>query len=106
MANSAHSVLPAPEGAATNTLPSPSYNAENTCVWMALKAVSAPVPPSTAPPELYSAAYSALRSAPTGSGARSSSSVCGENLAGRTRWVKGTAHSASACSQRSDTTRM
>mmetsp|Transcript_67494 Transcript_67494/g.180338 ORF Transcript_67494/g.180338 Transcript_67494/m.180338 type:complete len:237 (-) Transcript_67494:3335-4045(-) len=55
--------------------------------------------------DAYTASNSPLRSADTGSGCRSSSSVRGGNLSGRMRCRKETGSTVSAPSHRSDTTR-
>ena len=65
------------------------------CVCIGLKCVNAPS---------YSGAY--CPSAESGSGWRSSSSVCAGYFSGRMRWRKDTGSVVSALSHRSDTTRM
>mmetsp|Transcript_42551 Transcript_42551/g.71011 ORF Transcript_42551/g.71011 Transcript_42551/m.71011 type:complete len:229 (-) Transcript_42551:4037-4723(-) len=96
MANSAQMVLPEPVGAPTSTLSSLLYSEVKTCVWMGLKWVM----------PLNKASYSGVRSAVTGSGCKSRSSVGGGYFSGRMRWRKDTGRRVSAPSQRSDTMRM
>mmetsp|Transcript_2747 Transcript_2747/g.6037 ORF Transcript_2747/g.6037 Transcript_2747/m.6037 type:complete len:361 (-) Transcript_2747:2165-3247(-) len=93
-ANSPQMVLPLPVGAATRALSSVLYRAVKTWVWMGLKVVR----------PLYRASNAALRSALTGRGCRSSSSVGGGNFSGRMRWRKETGSVLSHCSHLSDTT--
>mmetsp|Transcript_58155 Transcript_58155/g.185070 ORF Transcript_58155/g.185070 Transcript_58155/m.185070 type:complete len:308 (-) Transcript_58155:3640-4563(-) len=95
IANSAQTVLPEPLGAHTMALSPVLYRHEKAWVWMGLKCEKS----------VYSAAYLSLRSAVTGSGWRSRSSVGGGYFSGRMRWRKETGSWDSDPIQRSDTTR-
>mmetsp|Transcript_3106 Transcript_3106/g.7164 ORF Transcript_3106/g.7164 Transcript_3106/m.7164 type:complete len:326 (-) Transcript_3106:3772-4749(-) len=96
MANSAHTVLPLPVGAPTSALSSVLYRHWNACVWSGLKCVRRGA---------YSTSNPSARSADTGSGCRSSSSVGGGCFSGSSRCLKLTGMVVSEPSQLSDTRR-
>jgi len=83
--------VPEPVGAPLSALSSELLSVEKTCVWIGLKCVKAGV---------------LAHSAETGSGRRSSSSVCGGYFSGRMRWQKETGSVVSAPSQLSEMMRM
>mmetsp|Transcript_39769 Transcript_39769/g.98312 ORF Transcript_39769/g.98312 Transcript_39769/m.98312 type:complete len:205 (-) Transcript_39769:3824-4438(-) len=96
MASSAQTVLPEPVGAPSSALSSESKSDLKACVWIGLKCVKRP----------SKSGASSAPTAATGSGCRSSSSVCGGYFSGRIRWRKEMGSTVSAPSHRSLTARM
>ena len=93
-ASSAVAVLPEPVGAPTSMLVSVWYATWNTCVWMGLKWVNG-----------YSCWNAVFFKAVTGSGCRSSKSVCGGWRSGSIKCRKLTGQATSAPNQRSEMAR-